>query len=77
MSSIHGQLTICDRCGKTVFLNHIGNGEADGGFTRFNKFEPLPKGWDYTPGIGMMCPKCNEAYKNLLDGFMKDKVENE
>lgn len=65
-----GKLTFCDRCGTSVFSKVVGEGEADGGFTRWNKFEPLPEGWDYHSGIGTVCPDCNRKYLTLIDEFM-------
>ena len=45
MASVNGQLTICDRCGTQIFRRTTGDGEADGGFTRWNNFESYPEGW--------------------------------
>ena len=46
MAKINGQIVICDRCGAQVFRRCTGDGETDGGFTRWNNFEELPAGWD-------------------------------
>lgn len=75
MSSINGRLTICDRCGETIFSKCTGEGDTDGGYTRWNEFEPLPEGWEFHHKIGTMCPKCSDQYKILLDDFMK-KVDS-
>lgn len=80
MGEVKGKLVTCDRCGKTVFLRTTGDGEMDGGFTRWNEFEPFPIGWDMRNDIGTLCPKCSEGYKNLLKSFMervKDKEEDD
>lgn len=45
MAKINGQLVTCDRCGVQVFRRCTGEGETDGGYTRWNDFEPLPAGW--------------------------------
>jgi hypothetical protein len=66
----NGRLTFCDRCGTSVFSKVAGEGETDGGYTRWNKFEPLPEGWDYYHGIGTVCPDCSRKYKTLVDEFM-------
>lgn len=71
MAEVNGKLQSCDRCGETVFLKVIGEGEADGGFTRWNKFEKAPDGWERCFEVGLLCPKCNEEYKNLLKWFME------
>lgn len=73
MSEVNGRLQSCDRCGETVFLKVIGEGEADGGFTRWNKFEPAPEGWKNHWDVGLLCPKCNESYKSILEAFMAQK----
>lgn len=70
MSEVNGKLQSCDRCGETVFLKVIGEGEADGGFTRWNKFEEAPEGWERRFEVGLLCPKCSEEYKKLLERFM-------
>ena len=46
MAKVNGQIVTCDRCGKHIFLKCTGEGERDGGFTRWNKFESLPDGYN-------------------------------
>ena len=72
MSELIGKLIVCDRCGNSCFLKNIGEGEADGVFTRWNKFEPEPKGWGYSPRIGSLCPVCSSEYEKLIDNFMNN-----
>jgi hypothetical protein len=67
MSRINGQLMTCDKCGKQVFLRAIGEGETDGGYTRWNKFEPFPDGWSVEEGD--LCPDCTKEYQEMLKGF--------
>jgi len=76
MAYINGRLTICDRCGEKVFSKCTGEGERDGGFTRWNTFEPLPEGWDCHEYTGTLCPKCNEEYKKLIENFKKAGANN-
>ena len=71
MSKVNGQLNSCDRCGKSVFLKCTGKGETDGGFTRWNNFEPLPAGWENHLEVGLLCPSCNAGYARMLDDFQK------
>ena len=71
MSELTGKLIVCDRCGNSRFLKRIGIEETDGGFTRWNKFEPEPKGWGNYTRIGRLCPTCASEYEKLLDVFMK------
>lgn len=72
MAEVNGKIVMCDRgqCGATVFLKCTGEGETDGGFTRWNKFEPLPEGWGRQIEVGTLCPKCNAEFKRLRDDFM-------
>lgn len=70
MAERKGKLVTCDRCGETVFLECTGEGELDGGFTRWNKFEDMPNGWEKHFPMGMLCPKCNGEYKHLINSFM-------
>ena len=72
MTQINGKLTICDRCGEQVFSKCNGEGEMDGGFTRWNKFEKLPDGWESHYETGMLCPKCNEEYKVIIEKFKNE-----
>ena len=75
MSRVNGCLVACDRCGESVFLKTIGDGEADGGFTRWNKFESLPKGWGSDYSVGTLCPTCNQKWKSLKEDFLKAQNE--
>ena len=76
MAEANGKLVTCDRCGKQIFLKTIGDEERDGGFTRWNKFEPFPDGWEK---IGIptdpmcrhhiycrVCPDCFDLWCNIL-----------
>ena len=86
MAKINGQLVICERCDTQVFCKCTGEGEADGGFTRWNKFEPLPEGWDLVAvpksvkagsanaynGYMQVCPACHELWDRVvMEGFLK------
>lgn len=69
MAEINGRMIICDRCGESAFLKCTGEGERDGGFTRWNKFEPVPEGWDRHYEVGLLCPNCNREYEALMRRF--------
>lgn len=71
MSYTNGRLYMCDRCKKLHFCACIGEGERDGGFTRWNKFEPLPEGWRSPLDTGLLCPECVKQYQQMLDEFLK------
>lgn len=82
MAEVNGKLVTCDRCGKQIFLKTIGDEERDGGFTRWNKFEPFPDGWEK---IGVptepkcqhhiylrVCPDCFDLWCDILnDHYIK------
>ena len=74
MAEVNGKLISCDRCGKIAFLKCTGEGETDGGFTRWNNFEPDPPGWGYLREVGRLCSDCNSEYNRLLENF-KSKGE--
>lgn len=74
MSEVNGQLTTCERCGVQIFRKCIGEGERDGGYTRWNNFEPYPEGWGLVSvpeGIrpydyARVCPECHSKWKRVL-----------
>ena len=70
MSRKNGQILTCDRCGAWIFLACTGEDVMDGGYTRWNKFEPA-EGWDTITGVGNVCPECNQDFKELIDRFKK------
>ena len=82
MSVVNGQLTTCERCGVQIFRKATGEGEMDGGFTRWNNFEPYPEGWDIVAvpkklGIGYdhirVCPACHETWNQaIIDHFISN-----
>lgn len=78
MSDIKGLMRTCDRCGAWVFMKCVGEGSADGGYTRWNNFEPV-SGWDYIKDVGTVCPKCWDEYTRFLNKFKQKppKVKGE
>ena len=79
MSTKLGKYYICDRCGTTSFFEKIGEGETDGGFTRFDKFEEATD-WntvypEASHGMGsskLLCPTCSKKYDILMQEFFDD-----
>lgn len=72
MSEVKGKLVTCDRCGATTFCKYIGQGNADGGYTIWDKFEPLPEGWGYSSAIhATLCPDCYFEYTSMVAKFME------
>ena len=63
-----GLLIKCDRCEKTGFFRTTGDREADGGYTRWNTFEPAD-GWTYEPDIGELCPDCSQEFEDIKIEF--------
>ena len=61
MSKVNGQIVTCDACGGTVFAKCTGEGEADGGYTRWNNFE-RPEGWGHGYGSKDLCPSCTARF---------------
>lgn len=72
MAEVNGKLVTCDRCGAQVFLKCTGERERDGGFTRWNTFEPFPEGWENHYEVGRICPDCNSKYKSIISNFMAE-----
>lgn len=70
MSSENGQMLTCDRCCAWIFLRCTGEGEMDGGYTRWNKFEKAP-GWEYVLNVGSVCPDCYKDYVDMLERYKK------
>lgn len=72
MSDKKGKLTTCNRCGHSVFRAYLGQGDADGGYTKWDIFEDLPDGWMYHSEIGDLCPTCGGLFRifihKLMDG---------
>jgi len=78
---INGRMIYCERCNKQLFLKCIGEGESDGGYTRWNKFEDVPKGWgavyDTNHEGKYICDECrkkfDEKYKQLWNEFWNNE----
>lgn len=71
MSSVNGRLLTCDRCGEQIFLKCTGEGETDGGFTRWNNFETPPEGWDWVNDVGSVCPRCWKDFQAMMERYKK------
>lgn len=41
MGAVNGRMYTCDRCGATEFVKHTGTRDGDGGYTVWDKFDPL------------------------------------
>ena len=87
MAKVNGQVVTCDRCDKQIFRKCTGEGEADGGWTRWNNFEAMPDGWDLVAvpsslgwvgngnaynGYIQVCPECHNLWdKIIIEEFLK------
>lgn len=79
MNRVNGQMTTCERCGVQIFRKVEKQGETDGGFTKWDIFEPYPEGWGLVAVpkeyIGdnhvMVCPACHEVWnRSIMDHFI-------
>lgn len=77
MSQVNGQLTTCERCGAQVFRKCTGEGDLDGGYTRWNTFEPYPEGWGLVSvpkGVApydnvRVCPACHKVWDQAIMSY--------
>jgi hypothetical protein len=74
----YGKIMICDRCGKTVFCEKIGETSADGGFSTYTNYdESLADGWGKIPSkkdvliSSNVCPDCYQDFLEDLDKYYK------
>lgn len=70
MGEWKGKIVTCDRCGRECRRELIDTVEADGGFTRIDRFVKMPETWKYRYEIGYLCPDCNAEYESLIKAFM-------
>lgn len=78
MSEVEGKLCKCDYpgCDEWCFLRFTGKGEMDGGFTRWNEFEPYPEGWGWGGAVSMrLCPTHFAEWEQLVDSFGGEVIE--
>lgn len=84
----NGKLRICDRCGAQHFSKTTGEGETDGGYTRWNNFEEPPRMWGfYEVGVesindtrtrkisAELCTACAEKWNAMMAKFMQNVEE--
>lgn len=79
MSQEQGKFIKCDRCNRTIFLKYLGQGETDGGYTTWDKFEDPPKEWACgsivigEPYVDL-CPRCSAKHRDLVRRFMREDI---
>lgn len=70
-----GKMVSCHRCGTNLFLKYIGKGDADGGYTTWDRYEDPPEDWLYETEFGYLCPECANVFKTFMTEFIgKDKI---
>ena len=73
-----GKLVHCDNCEKWVFLEKLEDMELDGGFTRAQKYTPMPEGWETCDVMGKstdLCPDCSRMIRSILGYQMPEMAE--
>lgn len=76
MSEILGKTIICDRCGKTHFLQYKKTDSFDGGYTKIDSFEQMPEGWKlHYDLIGLLCDECDKEYSDFLNKFLNKSID--
>lgn len=74
MRGTKGLLITCAKCNTELFLKLIGTNEADGGYTKWDKFEEVPEEWLHETAFGYLCPKCSNEFKRLMTEFLGDNT---
>ncbi len=71
-----GLIIICDRCNSSIFANKKEDNVRDGGYTRNEAYEDVPKGWEHREGRNL-CPECTAKLNSLLCDFWKNKGDGD
>lgn len=68
-----GKMVICSRCGKEIFLKHLGT-EDDWGHKR-DKYEDIPEDWLNVIQLGgHLCEDCSFMFKKWVTEFMYGQI---
>ena len=74
MAEVEGKLVFCEVCGQSVFLKCVGEEWADGGYTKWRKYEEMPEGWNnrllWDPRL--LCPSCAERIGAAIDATIQE-----
>lgn len=80
-----GMFVKCDRCDAWVMVDALPSEIRDGGFTTYEKYEELPKGWIHEkvlcdgnanePEVRIidLCPVCALKFKQMNSAFLAEK----
>lgn len=74
MSAEKGLLVRCCRDDNFIFLKYLGKGDADGGYTTWDKFEKLPDDWLYETQFGYLFPECAKQFKKIMTEFFNGQL---
>ena len=72
-----GVMERCEWCGRRYFRPHKETTYRDGGFTKIDKYEPLPEGWGNRYGIGMLCPNCSKDLDESIEAAKSRHIRPE
>lgn len=75
MSKVNGRMVTCDICGKTVFCRLEATGEADGGWSKWEKYEEPAKWRGRREGFEDVCDECNEALDMAIGDTVKWRAQ--
>ena len=72
----------CDKCGATDILRKVCDGHSQ--TTDVEGYETRRPGWatvmrypDNITGTRHLCPVCSKMYRDLIDNFWKDNMEDQ
>lgn len=69
MAETEGKLLTCDLCGMDTFLKYLGDGESDGGFTKWRRYQKAD-GWGNVHvgkiSYSTICPFCKKKIESAL-----------
>ena len=74
MSEKKGKMITCCRDDNFIFLEYLGKGDMDGGYTTWDRFEDLPEDWLYDNLFGYLCPECAREFKKFMFDFFNGNV---
>lgn len=69
-----GLMCYCRRCDEKIFLKYLGKGDADGGYTTWERYEKTPDDWLFETEFGYLCPKCAREFKIMMTNFFQSDV---
>ena len=74
MAEVKGKMITCNRDSNFVFLKRLVDGDTDGGFTKYERYEDLPSDWMFATQFGYLCPKCAREFRTFMTTFFNGNV---